>query len=98
MSEYTSDGSGRRLSSPPPPSTVISRKAFWRRWTRAEREAFQDMLATGTQPQKNKLGAFRVYIDIDNEIDLSDQEVIDGLQALPAAVLTGARATIIATP
>ena len=82
----------------PARSPLLSQQAFWRRWTRAEREAFQDVLGVGAQPQKNKVGAFRDYLRANTEIDLSDREVIDGLMALPPSVLSNARAVVIATP
>lgn len=63
----------------PPPEIQkysITAKEFWRRFTVAEREAIQNMLSTGTQIQKNKMGAFRDYVLLGGNVELNDDYII----------------------
>jgi hypothetical protein len=80
------------------PAVVVSLtpKAFWQRFTAAEREALQDKLATGTQPVKNKLNAFRDYVATGGNVELSDDYIIASVTAMESAgVLAAGRAAQI---
>ncbi len=74
----------------------ITPKAFWKRFTVAEREALQNILATGTQPQKNKLNAFRDYVATGGNVELNDDYIIASVTLMETANVIGAgRAAII---
>jgi hypothetical protein len=80
------------------PAVVVSLppKAFWQRFTATEREALQDKLATGTQPVKNKLNAFRDYVATGGNVELSDDYIIASVTAMESAgVLAAGRAAQI---
>lgn len=89
--------------SPPVPQPAliysISLKNFWRRFLISERETLQNILATGTQAQKNKLNAFRDYLNTGGNVELNDDYVITSVNLMEIAGVIGAgRATIILTP
>ena len=74
-------------------------KQFWARFTPAEREALQNLLATGTQAQKNKLNAFRDYVTHGGNVELNDDYIIDSLTLMQTAgIIAGGRASAILTP
>lgn len=74
---------------PPASSAVLTPKDFWQRFTSAEREALQNLIATGTQTQKNKLNAFRDYILIGGNVELDDDYIIASVQLMRAANVIG---------
>lgn len=72
---------------------------FWRRFTAAEREALQGLLATGTQGVKNRLNAFRDYIAVGGNVELNDDYIIASVTAMETAGVIGSgRAAQILTP
>lgn len=76
----------------------LTPRAFWRRFTVAEREALQGILATGTQGQKNKLNAFRDYVQTGMKVELDDDYIIASVTAMETAgILAAGRANIILT-
>ena len=69
----------------------ITYKAFLKRFTEAEREALQNILATGTQTAKNKLSAFLEYLKADaNHVDLSDAYISSALTIMTSAGILAA--------
>lgn len=69
---------------------------FWRRFTVAEREALANLLATGTQAQKNKLNAFRDYVLIGGNVELDDDYIVGTLTLMEqASVIGNGRASTI---
>jgi hypothetical protein len=83
-----------------PASTAsLTLRDFWRRFTVAEREALQGILATGTQIQRNKLNAFRDYLAAGGNVELADDYVISSLVAMESAgIIAAGRASQILTP
>lgn len=77
----------------------LTLKQFWARFTPAEREALQNLLATGTQAQKNKLNAFRDYVTHGGNVELNDDYIIDSVTLMQTAgIIAGGRASVILTP
>jgi hypothetical protein len=75
---------------------VLSLKDFANRFTTAEREALQGMLATGTQTQKNKLNAFRQYLNDASGADLNDAYIVASVNLMETAgVIAAGRAAVI---
>lgn len=54
----------------PPPAT-LTRRQFWKRWTRNERENFEDVRANGNANQKRRLSAFAENV-ADGDINLAE--------------------------
>lgn len=82
-----------------PGALSLAPKAFWRRFTAAEREALQNILATGTQNQKNKLNAFRDYVAQGGNIELFDDYIVASVTLMEAAgVIAAGRAAQILAP
>lgn len=75
--------------------SILGLKDFWRRFTPAEREALQSLIATGTAAQKNKFNAFNHYLIACGCVDLSEQYIIDSVNSLPTSVLAAGRAAVI---
>ena len=87
---YTYDGSTFAA-----PAVVVSLppRDFWKRFTTAEREALQDKLATGTQAVKNKLNAFRDYVQTGGNVERADDYIIASVTAMETAgVIAAGRA------
>lgn len=77
----------------------LAPRDFWRRFTTAEREALQNILATGTQVQKNKLNAFRDYVLTGGNVELIDDYIIASVNAMETAgILASGRAAQILAP
>ena len=75
---------------------AVTLKAFWRRFTVAEREALQGILATGTATQKNKLNAFRDYVATGGNVELDDDYIVASVSLMEQAGVIGAgRAAVI---
>jgi len=75
---------------------VIKPREFWQRFTQGEREALHGILATGTQPQRNRLNAFILYVSADPLVDLNDAYVQTVVSAMEqAGILSAGRAAII---
>ena len=82
----------------PPALYSLNPRAFWKRFTVAEREALQNLVATGTQTQKNKLNAFREYVTTGGNVELIDDYIIASVNLMESASVIGAgRATVILT-
>lgn len=74
----------------------ITQRAFWRRFTPAEREALQGILYNGTQTQKNKLNAFRDYVIQGGSVELNDDYIRTSVALMETAgILSAGRATQI---
>jgi hypothetical protein len=67
----------------------ITQKEFWRRFTVAEREAIQNTLATATQTLKNKINAFRDYVQMGGNVELNDDYIINTVNAMETAGVIG---------
>ena len=77
-------------------TNAVPPSAFWKRFTVAEREALANILATGTQAQKNKLNAFRDYVLIGGNVELDDDYIVGTLTLMQqASVIAGGRASTI---
>lgn len=63
---------------------------FWQRFTTAEREAVVAMARTGTETQKNKISAFKEYVVYGDQVDLDDQNIIDGVNLMESVGLIAA--------
>ena len=80
------------------PAVVVSLppRGFWQRFTAAEREALQNKAATGTQGVKDKLNAFRDYVQTGGNVELSDDYIIAAVtQMETAGVIAAGRAAQI---
>jgi len=87
---------GGAIAAAAPKPTRLSLGAFWRRFTPAEREVLQNILATGTQAQKNKLNAFRDYLSFNGYVEIPDAYITDSVNAMAAAgVIAAPRASAI---
>jgi len=83
---------------PPPVYPSLTKRAFWCRFSVTEREALQGMLATGTQGQKNKLNAFRDYVQTGMRVELTDDYIIASVTLMESVGLIAAgRASAILT-
>jgi len=81
---------------PVPTQDTLTRSAFWQRFTATERESLQDLVATGTQSQKNKLNAFRDYVLNSDAVDLTDPYIVASVTLMEqAGVLTAGRAAAV---
>lgn len=84
-----------------PPAVVarITKRRFWQRFLVAEREALQNVIATGTQAQKNKINAFLEYAKVNDTVELDDPYIAASVNLLETAGIIGAnRAASILTP
>lgn len=80
----------------PPGNPSITAKDFWRRFTASEREALQNVLATGTQVQKNRLNAFRDYVMTGGNVELNDDYIVTALTVMEnAGIIANGRAAQI---
>ena len=70
-------------------TNAVTPAEFWRRFTQAEREALANILATGTQTQKNKLNAFRDYVLIGGNVELDDDYIVASLSLMEQASVIG---------
>jgi hypothetical protein len=84
--------------SPLPVRQGITQRDFWRRFTAAERESLQNILSTGTQAQKNKLNAFRDYVQTGMNVELDDDYIVASVTLMQAAgiIAPGRAAQILA--
>ena len=77
-------------------TNAVPPSEFWKRFTVAEREALANLLATGTQAQKNKLTAFRDYVLIGGNVELDDDYIVGTLTLMEqASVIANGRASTI---
>jgi hypothetical protein len=75
---------------------VLSPKAFWDRWTQAERESLVNLQQTGTQTQKNKLQAFKDYVSVSGVVDCNDSYIQTMVNlAESAGIIAAGRAAVI---
>lgn len=63
---------------------------FWKRWTPAEREALENMLALGTQVQRDKINAFRAYVRDVGGVDNADPYIVGIMTLAETAGILGA--------
>lgn len=89
---------GSQFIEPSNPTSITLRE-FWQRFTPTEREAIQNKLATGTQPVKDKINAFREYLQAGGNVELDDDYVVASVTAIEqAGVIAAGRADEILTP
>lgn len=90
---YTYNGA---VFAPPVVAVSLPPREFWKRFTAAEREALQNKLATGTQAVKDKLNAFRDYVQTGGSVELADDYIIAAVKQMETAgVLAAGRAAQI---
>jgi hypothetical protein len=95
---------GSSFISPAEPQPAVyyslNPRSFWKRFLVSEREALQNILATGTQTQKNKLNAFREYITTGGNVELIDDYIINSVNLMQTAgiIAAGRANTILNTP
>jgi hypothetical protein len=65
-------------------------REFLRLFTPAERDALEDIAATGTAAQRKKLNAFRFYIQTGGNVELADDYIIASVTAMETAGVLGA--------
>lgn len=83
-------------SVPSPNPKSVPPRDFLRRFTAAEREALEDLAATGTATVKKKLSAFKTYLNTGGNVELNDDYIIASLSAMEAAgVIANGRAAVI---
>lgn len=76
--------------------SVLTLRQFWDRWTQTEREALKNLELTGTQTQKNKLGAFKDYVHDAGMVDCNDAYIQSSVNLAESAGIIGAgRAAVI---
>jgi len=69
---------------------------FWKRFLQQEREDLHNMYQTGTQLQKNKIGAFLQYINAAGSVDCNDPYIQSSVQLLESnGILAAGRAAQI---
>jgi hypothetical protein len=82
----------------PPSKSVITVAAlksipivldFWKRFTSTEREALNNLYQTGTQAQKNKMGAFLQYINASGTVDCNDAYIQSSVNLLETSGVIG---------
>lgn len=79
-----------------PPKSIPSALDFWKRFTATEREAIEGLYLTGTQAQKNAVGAFFRYVQAAGGVDCGDAYVQAKVQQLETiGILTAGRAAQI---
>lgn len=62
---------GDAWSAAPASVVALTRRQFWKRWTRNERENFEDVRANGTPNQRRRLSAFAENA-ADGEVNLAE--------------------------
>jgi hypothetical protein len=90
---------GTQWSEPTTAVRSLSPLQFLRRFTATEREALEDITATGTAAQRKKLNAFRFYIQTGGYVELDDDYIIASVTAMETVgVLAAGRAAQILAP
>ena len=102
MSLITRQVGSATIQEMPEAAPVVSRaltlKQFWQRFTIAERESLMGLIATGTQGQKNKLNAFRDYVQTGGNVELDDDYIIASVTLMETAgILSAGRAVVVLT-
>jgi hypothetical protein len=87
------DETSRSVIAITPPKSAPDLKGFWQRFTVAEREAIENLAATGTQANKNKLAAFFRYVQSAGMVDCNDSYILSSVQLLETAGVIGAGRT-----
>lgn len=76
--------------------SILTLRQFWDRWTAAEREALKNLELTGTQTQKNKLGAFKDYVHDAGAVDCNDPYIQTSVNlAESSGIIAAGRAAVI---
>ncbi|MBI3157583.1 MAG: hypothetical protein HYZ20_19560 [Burkholderiales bacterium] len=80
-----------------PAATVsLTQREFIQRFTAAEREALENKAQTGTQGVKDKIAAFKTYIQTGGRVELNDDYIIAAVMQMEAAgVIAAGRAAVI---
>lgn len=76
----------------PSPAAVrsLSPRDFLRRFSAAEREALEDLAATGTANVRKKLAAFKTYVSTGGFVELDDDYIVAAVTAMETAGVVGA--------
>lgn len=95
---WTYDGS--TFAAPIPIAAYsLTQREFVQRFTAAEREALENKAQTGTQGVKDKIAAFKTYIQTGGRIELNDDYIIAVVMQMEAAgVIAAGRAAEILAP
>lgn len=95
---WTYDGS--TFAAPIPIAAYsLTRREFIQRFTAAEREALENKAQTGTQGVKDKIAAFKTYIQTGGNVELNDDYIIAVVMQMEAAgVIAAGRAAEILAP
>lgn len=95
---WTYDGS--TFAAPIPIAAYsLTQREFVQRFTAAEREALENKAQTGTQGVKDKIAAFKTYIQTGGNVELNDDYIIAVVMQMEAAgVIAAGRAAEILAP
>ena len=95
---WTYDGS--TFAAPIPIAAYsLTRREFIQRFTAAEREALENKAQVGTQGVKDKIAAFKTYIQTGGNVELNDDYIIAVVMQMEAAgVIAAGRAAEILAP
>ena len=95
---WTNDGS--TFAAPIPIAAYsLTQREFIQRFTAAEREALENKAQTGTQGVKDKIAAFKTYIQTGGRIELNDDYIIAVVMQMESAgVIAAGRAAEILAP
>ena len=95
---WTNDGS--TFAAPIPIAAYsLTQREFVQRFTAAEREALENKAQTGTQGVKDKIAAFKTYIQTGGNVELNDDYIIAVVMQMEAAgVIAAGRAAEILAP
>ena len=76
----------------PAPEAVrsLSPRGFLRRFSAAEREALEDLAATGTANVRKKLAAFKTYVQTGGYVELDDDYIVAAVTAMETAGVVAA--------
>ena len=95
---WTYDGS--TFAAPIPIAAYsLTQREFVQRFTAAEREALENKAQTGTQGVKDKIAAFKTYIQTGGRVELNDDYIVAAVMQMEAAgVIAAGRAAEILAP
>ena len=83
----------------PTVTVSLTRREFIQRFTAAEREALENKAQTGTQGVKDKIAAFKTYIQTGGRVELNDDYIVAAVMQMEAAgVIAAGRAAEILAP
>lgn len=95
---FTYDYDGGTFTAPAV-TVSLTQREFIQRFTAAEREALENKAQTGTQGVKDKIAAFKTYIQTGGRVELNDDYIIAAVMQMEAAgVIAAGRAAEILAP